>query len=86
MHQVLYGFENTQCAVHSILCSSYVLFNFATDHIDIIVGRHSKKNHNNCAFCDKSTKFCICFKKCIISRFGYWAIKYFTSGGLGNHF
>ena len=51
-----------------------------------IVGRHSKKNHNNYAFCDKSTKFGICIMKCIISRFGYWAIKNFTSGGLGNHF
>ena len=39
-----------------------------------IVGQHSKKSSDNCAFCDKSTKFGICIEKFMINRSGYWAI------------
>ena len=47
--------------------------------------RHSIKSSNNCAFCDKSTKFGTCIEKCIINRSGYWAIINFTPGALSNH-
>ena len=62
------------------LCKNFI------EAICDLVGRHSKKNHNNCAFCDKSTEFGICVKKYIISRFEYWAIKNCTSGSYGNQF
>ena len=51
----------------------------------MIVRRHSIKSSNNCAFCDKSTKFGTCIEKCIINRSGYWASINFTSGALSNH-
>ena len=51
----------------------------------IIVRRHSIKSSNNCAFCDKSTKFGTCIEKCIINRSGYWVIINFTPGALSNH-
>lgn len=51
----------------------------------LLVRRHSIKSSNNCAFCDKSTKFGTCIEKCIINRSGYWAIINFTPGALSNH-
>ena len=41
--------------------------------VDYLVRRQSLKIHNNCAFCDKSTKLAIHVSKCVTKRFGYWA-------------
>ncbi len=37
----------------------------------LLVMRHSKKFHNNCAFSDKSTKIDMCVKYCILKKCGY---------------
>ena len=50
------------------------------------VGQHSSTLHNNCSFCDKSTKFGRCVDRYIGNKTGYWAITNSHPGGRGSHF
>jgi len=50
------------------------------------VGRHSSKNHKDCALFDKSTKFGTQLEKSIINKSGYRGIANLTSDGCGGHF